>query len=308
MAKKFKVLWAINPFDEDQCVFDRSIEVLKLLNKAKAINLIPVFVLSPETLKFAGQLSVKDLRQFAPEARAKIETKMHGLAEIQSSLPHIIFNTSVSTSADVKKINQFAVKQSVDLILCSKHTRSDFSTIFLGSFTESLLMASKVPLLIVPNRKQKIDSLKNIAFPVDLVHNQGVVFRKLAQFVKEFSGRLSLVHKLPSPVDPLLQNSSYMLGGGWISVGEFFKLDIKQRKDKLAKLQTKMAGFGVKVKTEMITEPGSIAEGVRKLQKEQAVDMIALNSRARSRTSYFLGSVARAITKEVDCPIWIFHA
>ena len=307
MAKKFKIAWAMNPFDEDENVFLRSIELLKLLNKKKEIIVVPTFVLSPETLKWAGDLPKKDLQHFAPQALSKMEHWTKKLKNIHHSLPHIIFNTKVSTTRDVKAINHFAIKNSVDLILCANHTRSDLSRMFLGSFTESLLMVSKVPLLIVPNRKEKITSLGNVAFPVDLINNQSASFKKLGDFVSTFGSKLTLLHKIPTPIDPLLQNSSYLMGGGWISVGEFFKLDIGQRKQRLNKLKEKMASYGVKAKVELLSDPGSIAESVQNYKEAKRINLIALNTSAKTKTTYFLGSVARAITKEVDCPIWIFH-
>lgn len=305
--KRFKILWAMNPMDEDRNVFNRATEMIKAIQKKHQVQVIPVYVMTPEIVNWAGQIPIKELKKFTGDVSLKMEKELKTLKGIHSSLPEILYNTDTSTTRSIKKLLGFAKAHSVDAILTVSHSRSEFANMFLGSFTESLLMKSKIPLIVVPNNTKKITNINKIVFPVDLVHSETAHFKNIAKFSKMMRAKLNLVHKLPNPVDPVLQHSSYMLGGGWISVGEFFKLDVQQRKERLAKLKNKIQKNTDSVSAKILEGPGSISGEVKSYMDKNKIPMLAINTSAKNRASYIIGSVARSVIKESDRPVLVMH-
>lgn len=305
--KRYKIIWAMNPMDEDRNVFKRACEMIKSIQKKHIVQVIPVYVMNPDIVNWAGQIPLKELKKFSGDVSLKMEKELKALKNIHCALPEILFNTDTSTSKSVKKLLGFAKSHSADAILTVSHSRSEIENMFLGSFTEKLLVKTNIPLIIVPNSSKSIGTINKIAFPVDLAVTNSSSYKCIANFSKMMKANLNLVHKLPNPVDPLLQHSSYMLGGGWISIGEFFKQDTKQRKENLGKLKARLEKQGGKVSMKVLDGPGSIAGEVKTYMDNKKIPMLAINTSSKSRASYIVGSVARSIIKETNRPVILLH-
>lgn len=305
--KHYRILWAINPLDEDQRVFDRAVEMIKAINKKTEVQVMPVYVLNPEVVRWAGEIPLQELKKFTGEVSLQIEKRTKKLGKIHCSLPVVLHNTDLSTTKSVKKILKYAKTHAIDAILSVSHAKSEFSNMLLGSFSETLLMQSKLPVIMVPNTSEKIKGLNNLVFPVDLANQDTKAINEITKFSKKINAKLTLVHKMPNSVDPMLQSGSYMLGGGWISVGEFFQADMNQRKEALKKLKASLSKKIEKVNTKLLDGEGSIAGEVHEYVNKKNIPMIAVTTSSTNRAGFILGSVARSIIKESNKPVIVLH-
>lgn len=304
----YKILWAIHPFEENKAGQKRAIELIELLAKKQQVVVQPVHIVSPEAIHWAGKVPLSSLKEISENALLEVEKITEKVKKARVHLPHLLYNTEVSTERDVKKLVGYAKKHNFDAILCNSHNKSNFETFFFGSFTETLLMKSSVPCLIVQPQSKAIQKLDKILYPTDLLQKDNKVAFHLAKFCKNFNTKLELFHKVASPIDPLVQNGSYMLGGGWISVGEFFQSDFDAKLRKLSKMKEHFKSKGVSVVGNIVTEADSVAFCVNKYAKKSKCDLVAVSTRAKSKTSFKLGSISKNIMQTSDLPIWMFHA
>jgi nucleotide-binding universal stress UspA family protein len=302
-----KVLWAFDPFLKpmaDMTPWSHFLDRLARLEKSK---IEPVYVLSPDGLNWSGEFSGPWVKKYGPLAEAAAQPVLAPYQDKSIKPLRILVNQKLSLRGDVAKLANHAKRHKADLIVVQTHGRKGLERFFLGSFAETLLQESKVPVLSINPNTTPPKEIRRVLFPTDLSVESKKTFKKLLSRCHAWGTELILLHKLPDPIEPIVQSGVYMAGGGWITLSQYFAKESAESRRKLEAWVKEGKAAKVEVSVEVVEKPGLVADAILDYAKKTNADMIAMLTHSGPISSVLVGSVARQIVRAAHCPVLVFH-
>lgn len=306
-ATKNLVVWAVDPFSKNEDSMKKAMAVLKALSKGGLTPIQPTYVLSPDNFNFTGDFSGPWLKKFEPKVLVAMDAVISRLSLPGVQKPEILVNKQASMTGDVKKLLAYAQKQRAEIVVMNSHARTGLARFFMGSFAETALMETKTPLILVSPESKTVEGLNKVLFPTDLTKGNKRAFKKVVEFCKHHNAQLVIYHKLPDPIEPMIQTGVYMAGGGWVSVQQFIEKESDTREKESRKWVEEAAKSGVDAKFYIEEKPGFITDSINQYIDTHGVDLVAVGSKSGPVASVLVGSVARQLVREAACPVWVVH-
>ncbi len=303
-----KIIWSLDAYETSQNLIQNSVSALEFLSRFKNenIEIYPVYILSDGLLGLS--VPTKSLiENFKPQAEKSLQSILSKIKNINLKPAQVITKNLSSTSDAAKALETFAKNKKADAIIVGSHARKGIKRMILGSFTETLLLFAKIPVIVVnpsTNIKKDFDS---IMFATDFSKKSENLYKQVLKLATDLKAKLVLYHAIPYPSDPVLQSGVFLLGGGWLPVNEHLE---KLAKDKIA-LGKKwvQAGkkSGVSVKLVIDNFVSSPATAILDAAQKNKTGMIALAAKSGSMASALLGSVTRQVVRNSSLPVWVIR-
>src|SRR5207237_3593679 len=112
-------------------------------------EIAPVHVLTPAQLGLSLELNGPWIEQYRPAAQNALKEfigQMHFDFEMD---PAVLVESSGSSVRSAEALAEYGRQVGADVILAGSHGRSGIRRLFLGSFAETLVTHSKVPVMVV---------------------------------------------------------------------------------------------------------------------------------------------------------------
>ncbi len=294
-----KWLFAIDPFSDLDIT--RVIDFAKVSAAQAQAHLRGVYILAPESLNWTGEFSGPWMDRYLPFAREKAkEIGRKFSVEID-----VVPCTESGLRPSVKALVSHAKDYGADLILLSTHARSGIERWTLGSYAETLILSSSVPVMVINPQHELPKSVKNILVPTDLSEESERFIMGVGAFAKNGGAALTLFYKQPDPLDPMIQQGVYAVGGGWVSVQSYLDSELGERKKQLDRIQKSLAAAGVRADVCLNATNVSLIEAINKCAEDKNCDVIALLTQSGPLEAAVLGSVARGLVRSSHVPVYI---
>lgn len=294
-----KWIVAVDPFSD--------LNPLPVANYARAIanqnneSLLGAYVLGPESLNWTGEFSGPWITKYKPVAEKQAEVLRQKL-----NMPiEVVPCRSPGLRNSVATLAKFAKKVKAEGIVVGTHGRSGLERLVLGSFTETLILTASVPVVIVHPSQPVPTSLRRIVVPTDLSPASIKFISRVGEMAKRSGAAIELFYKLPDPLDPILQQGVYAVGGGWVSVQSYLDDDTRDKEAKLREIVERLKAKGVSAKSTIDTTSTALVPAMNTFAADVKADMIALLTQAGGMTAAILGSVARDLTRTANIPLLI---
>jgi nucleotide-binding universal stress UspA family protein len=307
------VIWAVDPFEQSDELVASAVSALRNFSFL-GWHIQPCYVLTPNQLNltsdFVEYASFSVALAYKPAAKKALQGLLSHVS-LPGVLPgEVLALDSPSSQASAEALSKFAQNLNAKAIVTSSHARSGLGRFLLGSFSETLLYKSEVPVLVVhPHLENHIThSIRNIFFPTDFGPSSEVMFREAVQLAKTFDAKLTLFHSVPHPIEPVLQSGVYLLGGGWMPIQNYLGNEVEKSKRRAhawarwAKSQKK-----VDVESKIHVDGGSVADLILGIVKNQSFDLIAMAAQSGPVALALLGSVTRQVVRHASCPVWVLR-
>ncbi len=300
-----KILWAVDAFHEKPQTQLRCFEAItKLFGKVPlSVQLVAMLKLgryNPEKLEF--QEKWHDLAESA-QKRLHVLTKQ--IKHPALLPPRLIKLEGSSTAASAKEFLKFSLEEGAQLLVVSSHGRKGLDRYLLGSFAESLVLQSPIPVLVVnPNSKAKsVPRLKNILFPTDFSEGSYKAFARTVLLARALSLPVRLFHKVEYFYPEVAPAFFYPAVSGE-SVKEF-RDSVKAEAEPWIRYGTK---YGVKVSFELNNSSGRTLDEILAMAKKLGpATMIAVASQSNKAEALLLGSLTRQLLRTATCPVFVVH-
>jgi Universal stress protein UspA and related nucleotide-binding proteins len=303
MAKP-PILWAINPFQQNPKLFNRLKSLVQTLMHS-GMSVEPAFVVSPAEANVALEFNVAAKGRFKTVATREIQRVLKSCQLRGLKAPQVLVESRISLNASVKRLSDYAVAQKASAIVAGTHAHEGLRRILLGSFAESLLASSRVPLLLVNPSAKPTRELRRLLFATDFSPASLRAFRNFCDVAAWLKAGISLLHVLPTPFPWVTRASKYLWGDRAASVGEYLQLLQEIRRDEAKDFVS--VAKRLRLPMDLAIEPST--EDVGKAILEQAaklkVDAIALVAQTGRWQTALLGSVSRAVIREAEVPVWV---
>lgn len=302
-----QIIWAVDPFKASGPSWSKLTSIVKALSLEGKAPVQPVYVLSPSNFNFTGEFSGPWVSVFEPKVREAFTRVLSGLGIPSLLEPEIILNKESSMASNVSKLLKFVERSQAEILVMNSHARTGLARLFLGSFAETALMATKVPLILVNPETKSVTQFKKVLFPTDFSASNKKAFKKVLVFCKKYGAQLIIYHKLPDPIEPMVQTGVYMAGGGWVSVQQYIDLESAAREKDSQGLVTEAAKAGVDAQFFIEEKPGFITDSINQYISQNGVDLVSVGSKSGPVSSVLVGSIARQLVREASCPVWVVH-
>jgi nucleotide-binding universal stress UspA family protein len=301
-----RAIWSCDPFESGGETRETVAQVLGFLNERIRASIEPVYVLSPADLSLQAGAAQASVRQFAPSAEEMLRKAMKALKVKGLRQPKVLIQRTPLLRDSIKALLAYAKLQHADLIVVGTHARTGVSRFLLGSFAESLLLQSKIPVLAI-NPSVKPRPVKRILFPTDFGSKSRLFFKKACALARELEAEVILHHAIPHPIEPVFQSGVYLLGGGWVAMPDYMR-DNESRMRKLAEQWVSDGRKGgAAVSTVFDAGSAGIRDSILKLAGERDVDLIVIGAQSGPVAATLLGSVARRVVREARCAVWVMR-
>lgn len=305
-----KIIWALDAFEKGDGCQNIVIKALKNLEKRASIEIDAVYVLSPDQLQLPLELSTPWLEHYQPSAeKAVLEIiKSSGLKSIKSSA--VLVQKESSLKRSIKVLSAHAKSKGADLIVVGSHSRKGLNRLMLGSFAETLANESPVPVLVVGKTDKAVAQMKwdSILFPSDFSDASKKVFNRVIPFAKAAGAKVSILHSIVNPIEPVFQSGVFLMGGGWVPVPMFFE-EQEARQKKIGQEWVALAKKeGIKAELFIDSEASGVIDSILGTAKKTKASLIALAAESGPVASVFIGSVSRSVLRQSTIPVWILRS
>lgn len=302
-----KIIWAVDAFERRSLPHKNAINALRIVSRKTGASILPVYVLSPAELNLSLEFTPPWIQQYQPAAKASLKELVQNSKLQNIEEPKVLVQNIATKRKSVDALTAYAKKQNADLIVVATHARRGVARFFLGSFAETLILNAQLPVLVVGPKLIAKREFKRVLFPTDLGPVSEKTLLRLLPLVKQMGARLTLFHSAPSPVEPVVQSSIYLLGGAWVPVHRYFLEELSARKKKLQALAQKIKAHGFRVDIDEDDTGDNISASILKVARNKKMDLVAMAGQSGAIASTLLGSITRQVVRHAGCPVWILH-
>lgn len=202
------------------------------------------------------------------------------------------------------EIANYCLEVKSDLLVMASHGRGKVARFFLGSIADKLLNAAPCPMLLmrapagtVKHPVTKDRGFKRILVPTDFSETSQLGLNRGSQLAEEFKAELQLLH--------VVDNNPLMLLDATTRKRSLKELQ-EQAHSKLEKLTASIPS-GARVRIDV--KVGEPAKVIGQVAMADMADLVVIGSHGRGEFArLFLGSVADAVVRVVECPVLVEHA
>jgi nucleotide-binding universal stress UspA family protein len=311
------LIWALDPFEENVTFRAQLMETLRKISEKQKLPVQPVYILNlaeeSEGEPDIETLSPKQLKQTALKV---INKTLETFRNIHFLRPKVLLEPHTALTTLVKCLTRFSQQSDVsaELIVVGTHARVGLPRLLLGSFTETLLLHSTVPILSVGpgcslealgRETQEEAKEDRILFATDFTIYSEKIYGRLLDFASKMHAHLTLFHVIPHSIEPILQTGSYLLSGGWVTAPEYVTqedADTQLLAEKWAQLASSR---GIKTKICISSEKHQTASLIIQQARLEQSHWIAMAAESGAAASAILGSITRQVVRNAPCPVWV---
>ncbi|NJL25186.1 MAG: universal stress protein [Calothrix sp. SM1_5_4] len=162
-----RIVWAVDAL-EDPKQHKNALFILGALSRGTGAKIQPVYVLSAAD----ARMPKESVSQFSEAFQALAEKRLAELrknSDIPEMLPgKVIFNSKGGLRADFETLVQFAKGDRADMIVVATHARRGLQRVLMGSFAETLVLRSSVPVITVNPEAAIREKSLEYTFPDDV--------------------------------------------------------------------------------------------------------------------------------------------
>jgi nucleotide-binding universal stress UspA family protein len=157
------------------------------------------------------------IKQYKPAAQKSLGAAMQEVNIPGVKQSRVLLQSKPTLIPMVRTLTRYAKSSGAELIIMATHSRKGLTRLLLGSFAESTLLYSKLPVLVVgPHTHAK--EITDILFATDFGPRAKPVFQKLLSFAKHLNAKITIFHSVSHPIDSVIQSGAFLLGGGWVGL------------------------------------------------------------------------------------------
>jgi nucleotide-binding universal stress UspA family protein len=305
------ILWALDPFapDEDYSILFQALTSWRQGGSDSADELVPVSVISAVKLNWpveyvapieekTGILEKELIRPVLERSRQFVR-------------PRILIHPGASKRSSAMVLSEFAKEQKAKLIAVKTHGFRGFRRLWLGSFAESLVTLSSVPVLAVnPNLDTAAvgrTDVKTIVVPTDFSDAVEQTLPSLLSTTARFGARILLFHVHREPI-PLFYDGGLARGADLMLIEELSRSSEKEALEKGQRAAQRVSDLGHECEFQMTSRIGTPGELIVEAAETSGAGLIAMTATHGPLGQRLLGGTVHEVLSSAKCPVLVIHA
>lgn len=296
-----KVICALDPLDQDRERM-KSLQKIADLWTAEGGGAQQVSVLSPVDLGWPSE--------FIPAFQGRsLEEAAEGVPRIPFRRPagerKLLVEATSSRRAAVERLIDHARSQKATLIVAGSHGHRGFERAMVGSFAETLVSLSPIPVLVIGPRARVPDRLRRFLFATDLSDGSRRAFGKAVDFAALVGAEIEIFHHQVQSVEPWA-----FTGVGMALDPRYFEeywTDYRAGLERTGEKWMKSVRGAVPVKFRLDDRTGRVAERICEGIRQSRSDLGVLGLTRGPWSQALFGTVVREVIAESERPLLMIH-
>ncbi|MBC7398161.1 MAG: universal stress protein [Bdellovibrionales bacterium] len=214
----------------------------------------------------------------------------------------VVREASSSRERATHALLRFVKRQQINLVAVSSHGRSGMGRLVLGSFAESLLATSPVPMLFLSDGGEGAKKSNKILFPTDFSEPSKKTLRLLLKSLQRFKGEVIIYNAISIP-GSILETG---VTGVPIYIPENYWSDQRNwALNQIEELSKEVRDHGLVCRSVIQDNVINISSAIKKFASDEKVSMIGMASAKSNFESSVLGSVAKGVFRQRKWPVWV---
>jgi nucleotide-binding universal stress UspA family protein len=291
------VIWAVDPSEEDLVPDSTSLQLLKIYLGEGLKTVYPVYVTSGLTTdpSLYSQLDSleKVIKHLIPESKVQTE---------------IIHCHSQRRQKKVQQLLNFSYRMGAQLILVSSHGRSGWNRVALGSFAETLLEESSIPLWFVPRKIAKNCNLLRVLFATDFTDHSKQGYSEFLKLVQGVAKELILYHMVNFPIEGISACGAAGVPSFYPNQAVEAQFSWAQEQARLWVDQAKESGLSTHLHAVIREAFPSAGKTILEIASRQKIALIGIASQRAPWSRTLFGSVACEVFRAQSHTVWVCGA
>lgn len=302
-----RIVWAIDVYQKEESrIWKSSLKAIRALTRDdERVQVKPVYVLAPNRMNVPAELLYPQTSTLYDDALSRLERKTKGIGILNLMKPEVIVAPIYTTRGAAKTLVEYSTKLGTDLLVVATHGRSGVPRAFVGSFAESLLLHSEVPIFTVNPSSRPVHRFDHILFPSDFDERSEPIFQQVISFAEQYKARITIIHALQPPLIVPLTTATTKAGN------RLRTSFMKSEKDKYRTLAERYADLakkrGIEADVILCTSAAPIVETILRTARALEVTVIAMAGHSGAVAAAFAGSTSRQVVRNAPCPVWLLH-
>lgn len=271
-------------------------------------------VVSPDLLSWPAHFDDEWGNEFMRLAKRIASENLKEFEDRSTELSELILQTVNSRKHSVRAIIDFAKTTDAGMIAAITHlpehlddpkTHHEKLLSFPGSFVETLVAESQLPVLVVNSQSDPVQKFRKILVPTDFSKAARYDFGNIVQLAKTLNAEILLIHVLTIPEGMTLMEG-VGLAGGWPRIEDFMKNVETESKEKSREILLYARNENIKIEFKLIRNRARLSQVILDQALESKSDLIAMTNQTGPIASLILGSVTRQLMRSSQLPVLVF--
>lgn len=291
-----KALIAFEPFHQDKVRIAGMYRLLKQLGGKKA-EVETGFVVTRTESELNLAFDISEEERFTEYPRQKMKEQLQkSSVRLNDNALHVVDFPSVSTTAAVDEFLKLAKSRKASILAAFSHSRKGFEKFLVGSFAETLIHRSKLPILIASPQCQFSERTRRIVYAMDFSKDSFAHLKRLFSFCHNLGAELIVFHA----ADLIYRWSADDKNPDVVKYRKSLDRHLKKVKDLCSRAK-------VPCQVEVVSEFVATSDLALRLAKEKKADLIAVVAKAGPTLAFLGGSVTRQIVRASDKPVLVLR-
>ena len=301
---KNKIVWAFDP-TQDPVGAKNIIKELETWSRHLQCEVQPVTIFSNDVFNYPVEVTMPWNDGFQENAQ-KIGERYLRKAGSKFLAPLTLFASALSSRGLAMQLARHVEKKGALMIFANTRAKRIIGSFRLGGFAETLAASSRTPVLLLNRNAAASQKIPSILFPTDFKRESKHNLHSLQPILKAFHARLFLFNQIETPnifpwdFDITRQTATQGMIRKMRQTEELRLKKMNEWTEELQQAEIECIPLLKKQKKYLATE---ILDAARK----NKVNLIALSTYHGPLAQAIMGSTARDVLLEAECPVLIFH-
>nr|BFD67044.1 hypothetical protein HAGR004_20660 [Bdellovibrio sp. HAGR004] len=304
-----RIIWALDAFEDNKELNQKMADYLTQIHKATLAEIEPLYLLRENEIvlpTYEVPAWVTDHSQTAESLFREVLTD-YNLPFLKD--PKVIPHASQSHAGAAETLSHYAARTQTDLIVVGSHGRQGIQRFMLGSFAESLLLQSEVPVCVIGPHTSHTHTTKNILFPTEFGEHSKDNFRHTLELAKKLRASITLLHAIPRPIESLFELDTrphvYNYKGKMLSLEQIVELTIESQSHRAQHWVDWAEKEGVRAQFIIDSTFKAVDELILAAVEKADVDLIVMEAQSGPLSAALLGSYTRNVVRKSSCPVYV---
>lgn len=304
-----RIIWAMDAFEDDKELNQKMAKYLTELYETTHADIEPLYLLRENEIVLPTYEVPTWITDHSRTAEALFKEVLEDYNLPFLLEPKVIPHASQSHAGAAETLSHYAVHSRANLIVVGSHGRQGFQRFILGSFAESLLLQSEVPVIVIGAQTTKSTGIKNILFPTEFGDHSKENFRHVLDLAKRFNAQITLFHCISRPVESLFDLDTrprvYNFKGKMLTLDQIIEHQVEHQSQRAQFWVTWAQKEGVIANYQIDNTFKAVDELIIEAVHQHNIDLIAMEAQSGPMSAALLGSYTRNVVRKAECPVYV---
>lgn len=306
------IFWAIDPITTDAALAKKAADLIAVVAHQMngPVEVQPVTVVNPEELTWPTEMHGDWETHFRETVSRRIEDLLndpdqgisrHGIA---TRPPLLLTETLDMMSGVARSVETFlhaAREQDARLIVAATQSRNDLERLILGSFCETLLVTSEIPVLTVNPKTDVPENINSVYYSTDLSDESKDQLPAAVGLARALGATLILVHKVTVPAPPIIE-PGFVAAADTETIQALFADYREEQKRMLRTWCEEVSRTGVTCRAAEIDEGGGLTEALLEVAHNAHDALFVTALQSQKGLARLIGHISRNLARESELP------